>query len=154
MSEATAPIKVVDIINDRELAVNAGTDRGLEPGTVLKIVTSEPRQIVDPETQEVLGEIVETKAVVRVFEAQSKFALARTFRTRSVNVGGTGIGTVTAMAKVFSPPKYETRIETLKRDTSGGEPLAPEESSVQVGDLVELVDGDDVDDIPSSSLWR
>ncbi len=149
----TVDVKVVDIINDREIALSGGGIQGLEVDDVLRIVSAKPRVIKDPEG-EVLGEIVQTKAVVRVYDVQPKFALARTFRTREVNVGGQG-GGVLAFGRIFDPPKYETRVETLRRDPTKGAPVTnPDDLVVQIGDLAEKVERSSVDDIPSASIWR
>ncbi len=145
------PVRVAAVLNDREIALTAGTNAGLQVGDTLRIIDGSGQQVRDPDTGEVLGEIVATKAVVRVYEAQERFSLARTFRSRRVNVGGAGVG---AFTKLFEAPRYETRVETLRRDPSKGLPLAdPDESLVEVGDIAEKVEGS-VDDIPSSTIWR
>jgi len=144
------PIKVVEILDDRELALNAGTDRGIILGTVLRIVSGSPTKIVDPDTDELLGEVVHTKAVVRVYEVQTRFSLARTFRTRRVNVGGSG----SPFGRIFEPARFENRVETLRRSDSAGKPLSLEESVVSIGDIAEVIESDDVNDIPSTTVWR
>lgn len=146
----TEAIRVAEILNDRELALTGGASNGLAVGDVLRIVTQQATQIRDPETGEPLGEIVRTKAIVRVYEVQERFALARTFRTRRVNVGGQG---TSSFAGIFEAPKYETRVETLRRDPSGERALDEAESVVAVGDVAEIVEGK-ADDIPTSTVWR
>ena len=151
----TKPIRVVDILTDRELALSGGAEQGLEVGDVLRILPGKPRAVVDPETGDVLGEIVQTKAVVRVYEVQDRFCLARTFRTRQVNVGGGGIGSTSAIfGRIFEPPKYEVRVETLRKDPSLGTVIDPSESIVEVGDIAEKVEGEDVNDLPTNTLFR
>jgi hypothetical protein len=145
-------IKVVEIFNDRELALNAGTDDGLDIGTTLVIKSGTPHQVEDPETGEVLGEIVRTKAVVRVYEAQKRFSLARTFRTRTVNVGGAGAGS--AISKIFEAPRYETSVETLRRSYESGRPIGVSELIVDIGDIAEIIPGEMTDDVPSLTTWR
>ncbi len=144
-------LRIAKILNDREVAVTGGTVSGLEVDDVLKVVASKAEEIRDPDTSEVLGKIVRSKAVVRVYEVQERFALARTFRTRRVNIGGSGVG---AFAQIFDAPRYETRVETLRRDPSksGTVGEAPE-TVVEVGDIVEKVEGP-VDDVPSAAVWR
>jgi len=92
---------------------------------------------------------VHHKTVLRVYDVKDKFALARTFRTRRVNVGGVGGG----ISAFFEPARYETRTETIRRSRQAGDAISPEDSIVEVGDRVEVFTGD-VNDIPSSSVWR
>lgn len=148
------PIKVVDILTDRELALNAGATDGLAVGDVMRILPSAPRRITDPETGEVLGEVAQAKAVVRIYEVQERFCLARTFRSRRVNVGGQGLGSAGVFGRMFEAPKYETRVETLRRDASKGSPIDPEDSVVEIGDVAEKVDAEDTNDLPTNTLWR
>ncbi|MEH3076184.1 MAG: hypothetical protein PGN11_05825 [Quadrisphaera sp.] len=142
-------LKVVRLMTDRELAVSGGESAGLKTGDVL-LVLGEPITIEDPDTGEVLGEVVNHKAVVRVYDVKERFALARTFRTRQVNVGGSvGIG----LSNIFEAPKYERRTETLRRAPKAGNEIFAAESVVEVGDRVEVFHGD-VKDVPSLSVWR
>lgn len=141
-------MKVVRIMSDREVAVSGGAEAGLALNDVL-LILGEPVEIRDPDSDELLGEIVPNKAVVRVYDVKDRFALARTFRTRRVNVGGSG----SSFSRIFEPPRYETRTETLRRSRSAGDIITPDESVVQVGDVVEKFKGD-INDIPSSTVWR
>jgi len=110
---------------------------------------------VDPETKEVLGQIVSTKAAVRVYDVRERFALARTYRTQTVNVGGTGqLDPLAGSRTAFQPPKYVTRVETLRRAKDAGQPIDPKDAAVHVGDIAELVDEDEADDLPSATAWR
>ncbi len=146
-------IRVAEIFNDRELALTGGSANGLAVDDVLRIFDRSGKEIRDPDTNEVLGEIVRTKAVIRVYEVQDRFALARTFRTRKVNLGGTG--GMAQFGKIFEAPQWETRVETLRRDPDRavwGD--APKDSIVAVGDLAEKIGDQIVDDIPSYTIWR
>lgn len=144
-------MKVVRVMSDREIAVSGGAEAGLKVGDVL-LVLSQPTPITDPDTNELLGEVVTNKAVVRVYDVKERFALARTFRTRSVNLGGHGLPS-SVLGKYFEPPKYEVRTETLRRDPDSDGPMSAAESVVKVGDRVEVFEGD-VKDVPSSTVWR
>lgn len=147
----TSGIKVVRVISDREIAVSGGAEAGLDVGDVL-LVLSEPTPITDPDTGEVLGEVVSNKAVLRVYDVKERFALARTFRTRTVNMGGQGMPS-SVLGKYFEPPKYEIRTETLRHDPDADSPLSAAESVVKIGDPVEIFEGD-AKDVPTSTVWR
>lgn len=143
--------KVARIISDREIAINVGSDQGLGEGDVL-LVLDEPIVIEDPDTGSKIGEIVRHKAVVKVYAVEPSMALARTFRIRTINIGGTQVG-LGGLASIMSPPKYVTETETLRRDPDKDRSLKPGDSIVKAGDRVELYAGDP-DDIPSSTVWR
>lgn len=153
MAEATA-IRVAEIFNDRELALTGGSTSGVAVDDVFRIFDPSGKEIRDPDTDEVLGEIIRTKAIVRVYEVQDRFALARTYRTRKVNVGGTG-GGLAQFGRIFEAPQWETRVETLRRDPEKGTwGDAPKDSIVAVGDLAEKISDQNIDDIPSYTIWK
>ena len=151
MAGKESRLKVVQIINDRELAVSGGGSAGIAQGDFLRVFAAEPERILDPDTGDVLGEFSRTKIVVEVFQVDERFALAHTFRTETYNEGGSG---VTALGSLFMPPKIVTRVETLRRDDSDGQPISEDDAVVEIGDLVEVIDADEVDDLPTSSVWR
>ncbi|WP_375490364.1 hypothetical protein [uncultured Jatrophihabitans sp.] len=150
MTDAHEHLRIIQIVNDREVAISGGAEAGISGGDTL-LIQGRPVDIRDPETNEVLGQVVQTKAVVKAYDVKERFALARTFRSRRVNVGGGG--GINSISRMFDPPKWETRTETLRRSPQAGDPLLPDESVVEVGDRVEKFTGS-ADDVPSSSVWR
>lgn len=136
--------RVVRVLNARELVVSGGEQAGLGIDDVLRVL-GEPFQLEDPVTGEDLGSLRTTKALVRVYDVAPRYALARTFRSRQVRVSGSPMGAL----DLFSPPKYETRTETLERDRSSD---LTGDGAVQVGDLVERWEGA-VEDVPSVTAW-
>ena len=79
----------------------------------------------------------------RITKAHIRFAVAATCRSKRVNVGGAGltdVGSATdILRKMFEPPRWETRYETLK--SNGGfeataEDLDEDGSYVRIGDPV------------------
>jgi len=148
--------KVARVTSDRELIINRGSEQGVETGTVFR-VRGEEVAITDPDTKEALGTVNRIKVVVRVEEVGDKFSIARTFRSRRVQVGGgVGLGSLGAgpLSQLLQPPKFETRVETLRIDRSQGEPMGYDESVVKVGDVVESVlEGEDIDPA-TTTLFR
>lgn len=138
-----AQIKVVEVLNDRELAISAGSDRGIVVDTVLRISGGPARQLTDPDTGEVLGEILRGKAVVRVYDVAPKFALARTFRMHRVNRGGNGAA-LTGIARIFEAPQWESVVETLH-----GAPDDAHPDPVLAGDAVEVLAEGQLEDMPT-----
>jgi len=141
--------KIANVNSDREVIVNRGSADGVSVGMIFR-VKGVPVDVLDPDSDEVLGQVSAVKTVVKVVEANDRFSIARTYRNRRVNVGGNMSG----LGNVFQPPKYKTRVETFRRDPRSGEPIAEADSLVQVGDLVEsLLDGEEPDQA-SIALWR
>ena len=126
--------KVAQIINSREVALNVGSDHGVELNMLFDILTQKGFDIRDPDTDEVLGSVERPKARVKVVMVRPKLCVASTYKTRRVNVGGVGIGL--GRSGLFEPPKWETRTETLKTEESTLEELPEEESYVSTGDPV------------------
>ena len=134
MTNQPEPIrgKVARVLNAREVALNRGSNDGVEVGMIFNILSSAGSEIRDPDTGELLGSVELPKATVKVTMVQNRVSVASTFRTRKVNVGGSGLG----IAGMFEPPKWETRTETLKTDEAIREELDESETYVKSGDSV------------------
>jgi hypothetical protein len=92
--------------------------------------------IEDPETGEDLGSVYRTKVRVEVVIVKERLAIARTYITKQVNVGGTGLG---GFGDAFKPPRWINRFETLKADEAAWQELSEERSLVKTGDPVEQI---------------
>ena len=137
MGNLTQPIrgKVARILDRRAVVLNKGSANGVEIGMIFKILSLIDSVITDPDTGEQLGSVGREKTSVRVTEVQLNLAVASTYRSQQVNVGGSGIG-VLDTSSLFAAPKWETRVETLKVDEVAMKELDREEAIVRVGDLV------------------
>jgi hypothetical protein len=124
--------KVARVLNTREVAINKGLKDGVEVGMIFKILHTKGLSIADPDTGEPLGSVELEKVKVKVTIVQEMIAVASTYRTRRVNVGGSGF----AFGSVFDPPKWETRVETLEIDEASRVELDEEDSYVRTGDPV------------------
>jgi len=103
--------------------------------------------IEDPESGEVLGSVYRAKIRIQVVAVKERLAIARTYVTKQVNVGGVGIG---AFGDAFKPPKWETRYETLKAEDAAWQEISEAQSIVKTGDPVEqILEQADVDDAES-----
>lgn len=125
--------RVARILNLRELAINRGTQDGVTQGMIFDVLDPKFEDITDPETGDVLGSVYRPKVQVRVFAVEERLALARTFKSKRVNLGGTGLG---GLARAFEPPKWVERHETLKTNESTWQDLDESESIVKTGDPV------------------
>ncbi|WP_194943871.1 hypothetical protein [Glutamicibacter halophytocola] len=72
--------KVAQVISERDLAINRGSSAGVEVGMRFKILSSEPAEIRDPDTDEVLGKVEISKVEVEVVSVQPTLAVCRTFK--------------------------------------------------------------------------
>ena len=135
MTRTVEPIrgKVARVLNAREVALNKGSDDGVEVGMVFKILSAKGSDIKDPDTGESIGSVDIEKTSVKVTTVQDRVSVASTFRTRRVNVGG-GLGILNNA--LFAPPRYEDRVETLKIKDSAFEELGEEDSFIKTGDQV------------------
>lgn len=124
---------VAGILNERELTINLGLERGVVPGMKFKILATEPIYVKDPKSGDILGTVDREKVRVIASEVQPKFTICRTYRKKTV-------GTNSFMEMVMinnilaNSPKREIP-ETLKaKDSSLPPPLSEEESYVKIGD--------------------
>lgn len=139
--------KIARVLNSREVALNVGDNKGVEVGMFFDVL-SHGEDIVDPDTGESLGSLDLPKTRVRVVSVYDRLALASTYRAKPVNVrvaDASNLSGSAAIAAAFSPPKWETRYETLRadgafeRDTAD---MSEDESFVKTGDPVVQVAGD------------
>ena len=140
MSEPSIPIrgKVARVLNSRELALNIGTNHGVQVGMLFDVLAPNGESIRDPDTQTVLGSIERPKIRVKVTTVQERLSVAATFRTRKVNIGGAGPD-VSSLSRLLLPPKIVTQYETLHTDETTWEQLDERESFVKTGDPVRQV---------------
>lgn len=139
--------KVARVLNSRELVINRGRVNGVKNGMRFAILESSGGVIEDPDTGEELGTVQRPKIQVEVSQVGERASIARTYRSRTVNVGGSGYTMGGDIARLFSPPRYEQRPETLKASDAEWEPLSEWQSIVKVGDPVIQINVGDEDEI-------
>ena len=132
--------KVARVLNEREVAINRGSNDGVEIGMKFNILDPESQEVRDPDTGELLGYVERPKAPVKVTMVYDKLAVATTFRFRRVNVGGNGIG-----IGGFNPPLWKNRYETIREN--GAKPKAKGRAEfskrVSIGDpIVQIIEAE------------
>ena len=134
MNSPMQPIrgKVARVLNSREVAINRGLDDRVEVGMIFKVLSTKGSEITDPDTGERLGSVELEKTRVKVTDVQERIAVASTYRSYKVNVGGSGM----ALSRLFEPPRWERRFETLRVEDAAKEELDEEDAFVQTGDPV------------------
>ena len=127
--------KVARILNSREVALNIGSESGVELNMYFDIMDRDVTDVLDPDTGAVLGSVQLTKVRVKVIRLEEKISIASTFRKKRINVGGRGL-VGGAFAEMLRPPSWITKYETLKIDDRTREEIDEMESYVKVGDPV------------------
>ena len=71
--------KVARILNSREIAINIGSNHGVQPGMFFDIMDQRHQDILDPDTGDILGSIERPKVRVKVVVVQDNLSLASTY---------------------------------------------------------------------------
>jgi hypothetical protein len=141
---------VATVLSSRELVINLGSEAGVEPGMKFAVLNRKGVDITDPETNESIGSVPIAKVIVEVTRVEPKLSVARTFKKRRRNVGGSGALGIASMTNLFEPPKYVDEWETLR---TAQKPeiaeLPADQSYVKRGDPVEQVVGEEFDTSPA-----
>jgi hypothetical protein len=135
--------KVAKLLNTREVALNIGAQDGVTIGMRFAILDTEECSILDPDTGDALGSIERPKAFVKAIVVEERVSVARTYRKREVNIGGTSTALTVAEDFMNSllPPRWVTRYETLRLEEAPHDAITEAESFVKVGDpVVQLLD--------------
>lgn len=118
---------VAGVLNELELVINIGASSGVQKGMIFKVLAEEPVDVLDPETEDFLGQLNVEKVRVKVSEVREKLSICRTYRKRV-------IGNWPPIDLIEPRQKIQ---ETLKADDpSYIKPLSEKESFIQKGDRV------------------
>ena len=127
--------RIAKVLNSRDVAINRGSDHGVEKKMLFDVLDRENHDIQDPETGQNLGSFRSSRIRLVITHVDRKFAVAST-RGKTVNEGGRG-QEFGVFARHFLPPKWVTKYETLARaDESGSDALDEKDSCVKTGDPV------------------
>lgn len=136
--------KVARIVNNKSVVLNRGTDQGIKIGNYIGILDSSLQNVVDPDTEDNLGNIRAFKIALRVEQVSKRLCVASTYKTYRRNLGGEGIG-IGNMMQSLSPPNWVDIQETLKIESDDAKPIEPSVSKVQVGDIFEVISEDEAE---------
>ena len=128
--------KVARILNSREMALNLGTSDGVRLGMQFDVLDPKTQDITDPDSKEIIGSLHRPKVRVVVGIVEPQFSIARTFRRRRVNLGGTRSTLSMGILESFRPEHWVEREEDLKTKEKTWEDLDESESYVKTGDPV------------------
>lgn len=121
---------VAQLLNERELVITLGRVDGIKKGMRFAVLAT-PIEIRHPKTNEVIGTVNREKVRVEAVEIQDHLSICATYET---------ITTGTLRLPLGLNLDWQRQVPmTLKADDPKAflPPLKPEESYVEIGDLVE-----------------
>lgn len=131
--------RVAAILSAREVAINIGSQEGVDEGMTFAVLAQSPVEVRDPSSGETLGHVDREKVRVKATEVHDTFSVCRTFERYYTGGGLTPHLLGTDWAGIFLEPRTE-HVRTLKvEDSELPPPLPEEESYVKVGDRVREV---------------
>ncbi len=142
MADSRIEGKVARILTARELVINRGSEQGVEVGMRFAVLNRKGREIIDPDTKEVLGSVELPTTFVKVIAVEPKLSIARTFREFFYQ--GTRPRKTASFAALLGGTEDRTEYETLKTDEAKlKDELDESESYVKTGDpVVQIVGGE------------
>ena len=76
--------KVKKIISDKRIVINAGKNE-VQTGDILRVIEKNSEEIVDPDTNEVLGTLDYIKATITVEYVYEHMSICKNYETKTVN---------------------------------------------------------------------
>ena len=76
--------KVIKIISDKRIVINAGKNE-VQTGDILRVIEKISEEIVDPDTNEVLGTLDYIKATITVEYVYEHMSICKNYETKTVN---------------------------------------------------------------------
>ena len=76
--------KVIKIISDKRIVINAGKNE-VQTGDILRVIEKNSEEIVDPDTNEVLGTLDYIKATITVDYVYEHMSICKNIETKTVN---------------------------------------------------------------------
>ena len=76
--------KVIKIISDKRIVINSGKNE-VQTGDILRVIEKNSEEIVDPDTNEVLGTLDYIKATITVEYVYEHMSICKNYETKTVN---------------------------------------------------------------------
>ena len=127
--------EIVRILSDEDVIIDLGDQHGLREGDHVAILSDESESIREGYG----GRIIGFKNTLLITQCSRTFSIASTYKLRTVNRGGMGIGISSAsleLSRITQPPKYEEQVETLNISRGQDKPVIGGDEPVCVGDSV------------------
>ncbi len=121
--------KVAAIVNERDLAINQGSDNGVTEGMIFKVM-ERPLKIIDPDNRTALGELSREKVRVKISDVQPMFSVGKTYETYQ-----TTVASPFPSMDIFAR-RTVTKVRTLHTSGRPFTQVDEETASVEKGDPV------------------
>lgn len=130
----TNTYKIVKILDEYSVIINAGTNMGIEIGDEFQILDTEGSEVIDPETGAVLGYLELVKETVRVSDVHEKMCFCET--GYSVGINQNIIRGLSNIANAYTYTERKKLNVDLTQVTGG---LRHSDAPIRVGDIVKRV---------------
>jgi hypothetical protein len=80
---------VAAILDERRLAITAGSEQGVEPGDIFALLSATAEKVIHPKTHKVIGYFNLEKVRVRAQSVQQQMTICITFSSESMPVSVT-----------------------------------------------------------------
>jgi hypothetical protein len=127
--------RIIRIVDKNTVIVNLGTEDGITFSTIFSIM-GEPEQIIDPENNEVLGEVYIVKARVKAKTVTEKFTIATT-KWADIRLDALGGSFDSSSGALENVEKDQGELLVEEADLQPWK--AKSESPVKVGDTAEAL---------------
>lgn len=126
-------LKIVKILDEYNVIINAGTSNGVLVGNEFQILDKKGSPVIDPDTNEEIGYLDLVKATVQVTEVQEKMCVCT---SPEYNIVQAGIFDIQTFNHGFTTKKRD-KLNIDNKQITGG--LSKSNALIQVGDEVKLV---------------
>lgn len=130
--------KVAQVLSNRQIVINAGRRDGVELGMRFAVLASEPLEIRDPESHEILGKVDREKFRVNVVEVEDRLATCQTYET-ALTGGAASWALEAGNSRMWSPIR---RVPKPLKAEDIPTPLSSDQLIIRVGDRVRRVADD------------
>lgn len=145
----TQPIRgeVTRLLNNREIEINIGSNHGVTIGMYFDVMDVNEIDIIDPDTNELLGSIERPVVRMKITHIQKKLSVASTYKVKLINVRETATGSTSILNTTdYLDPRWIKEYETLEDTEETKAPLDEEKSKVKTGySVVQVFDIDQVE---------
>lgn len=131
--------KIVKILDEYDLIINGGKEHGIKLGDEFQILDKEGSKVIDPETQEVIGQLDLIKATVKVTELQERMCICSSRHTVKLNSPFSNLAITAGISSIADSLAISER-EKLNVDltqVTGGKRKSNEK--IRLGDTARLI---------------
>jgi|SRR5699024_727628 len=125
--------KIVKILDEYNVVINAGLSHGLKQGDQFQILDKEGSDVIDPDTQEVIGKLDLIKATVSVTELQEKMCICSSQQFIKMNSLLSGIGSISGSPNFSEQEKLNVDLAQV----TGGKRKS--NKKIRLGDAARLL---------------